>query len=83
MGEGYRWLKDSAADIINFSTLGTANLPSGEREKYSQLAFQTYAPPILETGYRDTDLNNWDMYQNWKKGTGWSFKDDEKIDKKV
>ena len=80
LGEGYRWLKDSAADTLNMAGF---NLPSGDRETESMTSFQTYAPPVLENGYRDTDLNNWDMYQNWKKGSGWSFKDDEKIDKKV
>ena len=83
LGEGYRWLKDSAADLINFATVGAANLPSGERNEYSQSAFKDYAPPILENGYRDTDLNNWDMYQNWKTGSGWSTSDDARIDKKV
>tara|TARA_R100000963_G_C4640361_1_gene104031 strand:+ start:260 stop:1909 length:1650 start_codon:yes stop_codon:yes gene_type:complete len=80
MGEGYRWLKDSAADTLNMVGF---NIPSGERNTESMTSFQDYAPPVLKNGYRDTDLNNWDMYQNWKTGSGWSASDDARIDKKV
>ena len=44
----------------------------------------SYAPPEnLIDEFDQLDLGRWDMYQNWKKGSGWDSADDRKINKKV
>jgi len=41
------------------------------------------APKNLIDEFDQLDLGRWDMYQNWKKGSGWDSADDRKISKKV
>ncbi len=44
----------------------------------SQEVIKTFLPPE-----NFSDLSNWGMYQNWKKGSGWDSADSRRITKKV
>ena len=56
---------------------------SGMVEKSREI-IGSYAPPAnIIDEFDQLDLGRWDMYQNWKKGSGWDSADDRKISKKV
>ena len=64
-------------------------------DKEAGILAQSYAPPKEVAGWLDpnkkeytaedfeVNLENWDVYQNWKKGSGWDSADDRRVNKKV
>ena len=50
---------------------------SGMEEESRELV-ESFVPP---ENY--TNLDSWDVYQNWKKGSGWDSADDRRVNKKV
>ena len=50
---------------------------SGMEEESHEL-IKSFVPP---ENY--TNLDSWDVYQNWKKGSGWDSADDRRVNKKV
>ena len=76
LGKGWgaagTWLQDTIADVTGLEGTGMRD----EAKKYHI----SYQPPAAldyqgqKTNTADHDLSNWDLYQDWKKGSGSDFR---------
>ena len=71
-------LKTDAMDIFGPWLGPLTNGQGSGMEEESHELIKSFIPP---ENY--TNLNSWDVYQNWKKGSGWDSADDRRVNKKV